>query len=160
VPAYTPRGANDSTSTLLLGTTTSSSAAVGLPPIPQQPRRTQQPQLNEYRIPSWSSVQSNPNARQYLNVAHRRASAASSISSQEKLDGALKNVLGKVTEQEDSTRLRPLEDPYLVGEEAASMARRARLARENGDDILIREDQRWDWFLGKLPAPLFVIVRP
>lgn len=48
-------------------------------------------------------------------------------------------------------RVRPLEDPYLVGEEAAARARRERLARENpGDDILQREDRRWDWFLGML----------
>ena len=38
----------------------------------------------------------------------------------------------------------------LVGEQAASQARRERLARENGDDILIREDRRWDLFLGKI----------
>lgn len=48
-----------------------------------------------------------------------------------------------------SSRARHLEDPHLVGEEAAARARRARLARENGDDVLLREDQRWDWFLGE-----------
>lgn len=46
-------------------------------------------------------------------------------------------------------RFRPLEDPYLVGEEAAARARRQRLARENGDDVLYKEDRRWDWFLGR-----------
>lgn len=45
--------------------------------------------------------------------------------------------------------VRPLEDPYLVGEVAAARARRERLARENGVDVLQREDRRWDWFLGK-----------
>lgn len=45
--------------------------------------------------------------------------------------------------------VRPLEDPYLVGEVAAARARRERLARENGTDVLQREDRRWDWFLGK-----------
>ena len=45
---------------------------------------------------------------------------------------------------------RPLEDPYLVGEAAATQARNERLARENGDDILIRENQRWDLFLGEI----------
>lgn len=48
-----------------------------------------------------------------------------------------------------SSRTRHLEDPHLVGEEAAARARRARLARENGDDVLLREDRRWDWFLGE-----------
>lgn len=49
----------------------------------------------------------------------------------------------------DSSRVRPLEDPYLVGEVAAARARRERLARENTEDILHREDRRWDWFLGE-----------
>lgn len=52
--------------------------------------------------------------------------------------------------QEESTpTIRPLEDPHLVGEEAAARARRDRLARESGDDILVREDRQWDCFLGK-----------
>lgn len=46
--------------------------------------------------------------------------------------------------------MRPLEDPYLVGEEAAAKARRERLARESGDEILIQENLRWDWFLAQL----------
>lgn len=49
----------------------------------------------------------------------------------------------------ENSRFRPLEDPYLVGEEAAARARRERLARENGDDVLYKEDRRWDWFLCK-----------
>lgn len=49
----------------------------------------------------------------------------------------------------DPDKVRPLEDPYLVGEEAAAKARRERLARQNGDDILYREERRWDWFLGQ-----------
>lgn len=44
---------------------------------------------------------------------------------------------------------RPLEDPYLVGETAAAAARRERLAKETGENILIEEDRRWDWFLGR-----------
>lgn len=48
-----------------------------------------------------------------------------------------------------SMNIRPLEDPYLVGEVAAARARSERLARERGDDVLYREDRRWDWFLGK-----------
>jgi hypothetical protein len=50
-----------------------------------------------------------------------------------------------------NNRVRPLEDPYLVGEEAAARARAERMAREEnfGDEVLIREDRRWDWFLGE-----------
>lgn len=51
----------------------------------------------------------------------------------------------------DLLRIRPLEDPYLVGEVAAARARRERLARENGEEVLHREDSRWDWFLSKWP---------
>lgn len=58
---------------------------------------------------------------------------------------------GSVTPADSSSsRVRPLEDPYLVGEVAAARARRERLARENTEDILHREDRRWDWFLGEL----------
>lgn len=55
----------------------------------------------------------------------------------------------------EADRVRPLEDPYLVGEEAAARARRERLARENGDDVLQREDRRWDWFLGRSSTLFF-----
>lgn len=57
----------------------------------------------------------------------------------------------QVTEEENRREepFRPLEDPYLVGEAAAAEARRDRIARETGDDILIKEDQQWDWLLGK-----------
>lgn len=79
-------------------------------------------------------------------MALRRASAANSNPS---LDSLRRATLERI-EEEERNRIRPLEDPYLVGEEAAARARRERLARESGDDILIREDRRWDWFLGKL----------
>lgn len=84
-------------------------------------------------------------------------------------EGLLRNaarVLDRVTEEGGSgsgadtpprgggDRVRPLEDPYLVGEVAAARARRERLARENGDDVLHREDRRWDWFLGMSPPPI------
>lgn len=59
-------------------------------------------------------------------------------------------MLERIEEEESRRRIRPLEDPYLVGEAAASRARQERLARENGDDILIRENRRWDWFLRQM----------
>ncbi|KXX73526.1 hypothetical protein MMYC01_209409 [Madurella mycetomatis] len=121
----------------------------GLPPVPTGPLRQPDLSLSQFRIPSWSSVTSNPTARQYHNVALRRASAASAASSTASLDG-LRRVMLERIEEEERNRVRPLEDPYLVGEEAAARARRERLARESGDDILIREDQRWDWFLAQM----------
>lgn len=59
--------------------------------------------------------------------------------------------LNEEEEQRAAVRGRPLEDPHLVGEDAAMRARSQRLAGENGDEILIREDRQWDWWLGKLP---------
>jgi hypothetical protein len=64
-------------------------------------------------------------------------------------------MLDRIEEEEQRNRatcVRPLEDPYLVGEAAAAQARRERLARENGDEILIREDRRWDFFLSELSS--------
>ncbi|ETS84982.1 hypothetical protein PFICI_03007 [Pestalotiopsis fici W106-1] len=132
----------------------------GLPPIHDLPPRSRAPQVNDFRIPTWSTMHSNPTARHYQAVANRRASRSSRgggghghSNSDMQVQGALRAVLGRLNEQEDErerTRSRPLEDPYLVGEEAAARARRERLARETGDDILIREDQRWDWFLGQI----------
>lgn len=61
------------------------------------------------------------------------------------------NPTTQATEEENRGEepFRPLEDPYLVGEAAAAEARRDRIARETGEDILIKEDQQWDWLLGK-----------
>ena len=42
-----------------------------------------------------------------------------------------------------------MEDPELVGQEAADRARRERLRRE-GDEVLMREDKRWDWMLAQM----------
>jgi hypothetical protein len=75
-------------------------------------------------------------------------------------------LLERIEEEERSIvngehRVRPLEDPYLVGEEAAARARAERMARESagllGDDILVREDRRWDWFLGEFCFTFFLI---
>ncbi len=107
------------------------------------------PNLAQFRIPSWSTIHSNPT---YQRVAHRRAAAASSAH----VEGIKRIVLTRV-EEEERNRFRPLEDPYLVGEEAAARARRERLARENFG-VLMNEDRRWDWFLctwtSSLSSPL------
>ncbi|CAN8100414.1 unnamed protein product [Discula destructiva] len=129
----------------------------GLPPIPPAPRRATSdlPSIGSFGIPSWSAVNTNP---LYHRVATRRAQAAMSSSSEGLLRNAAR-VLERVNEEGSgsgtSTPLagadvvRPLEDPYLVGEVAAARARRERLARENGDNVLQREDKRWDWFLAQ-----------
>lgn len=65
---------------------------------------------------------------------------------------SLRRVMTDLTEQDQQqgNTTRPLEDPYLVGEVAAARARQERIARESGDDILLREDRQWDWFLGEI----------
>lgn len=137
---------------LVPGRSGNESPTRGLPPVPSGPRfqagPSALPSLNSFRVGSWSTVNANPTARHYHNVAHRRIAAGRSDAAA--IDSLKRVVLERVEEEERvQTRFRPLEDPYLVGEEAASRARRERLARENGDDVLIREDRRWDFFLGE-----------
>jgi hypothetical protein len=95
-------------------------------------------------------MSSNPTARHYQSVAQRRVVAAAAASASDTIVRRVAT-LERVVEEESQqrNRFRPLEDPYLVGEEAAARARSERLARENGDDVLTREDRRWDWLLGE-----------
>lgn len=98
-------------------------------------------------------MSSNPTARHYQRVAHRRVSAANG-SHWGGVESALRSAVQRMNavaaaDDADPYKVRPLEDPYLVGEEAAAKARSERLARQNGDDVLIREDRHWDWFLGQ-----------
>lgn len=149
LPSYTPPARSHAVVRSSLvpqgsGTSTPRQQTIGLPPVPALPLRSQ-PNLNNFRIATWSSVSSNPNARHYQNVANRRLTAQ-----RDPVD-SLRRVMTDVSEQEQDRYItRPLEDPYLVGEVAAARARTERLARESGDDILLREDRQWDWFLGKL----------
>ncbi|KAI0172648.1 hypothetical protein GGR52DRAFT_572472 [Hypoxylon sp. FL1284] len=126
----------------------------GLPRIPSPRRRGEStPSLGHFSVPSWSSMSSNPTARHYQRVAHRRVSAASG-QNWSGVESALRSAIGRINassaaEADDPYKVRPLEDPYLVGEEAAARAKQERLARQNGDEILIREERRWDWFLAQ-----------
>ncbi|KAI0130211.1 hypothetical protein BJ170DRAFT_306491 [Xylariales sp. AK1849] len=160
LPAYTPPASSTSnratTSTnspsSMLPSASSFTRGPGLPPIPPVPIRSHIPNLSEFRIGTWSSLNSNPTARHYQAVAHRRVSQQSSTQNQTHLQGALRAALGRLNVVEEE-RVRPHEDPYLVGEEAAARARRERLAREGaafGDEVLAKEDRRWDWFLTQM----------
>ncbi|KAL1872288.1 hypothetical protein VTK73DRAFT_1670 [Phialemonium thermophilum] len=123
----------------------------GLPPVPSGPPRRRSadvPSLTQFRIPSWSTIHSNPTARHYHSVAHRRVMAAANSNAAGSFATLRRMVLDRV-EEEERTRVRPLEDPYLVGEEAAARARAERLARENTEEVLQHEDRRWDWFLSQ-----------
>jgi len=172
-------GAAPPRTTLLPSPRPDDAPTVGLPPIPAAPhlRRPEDalPALSAFRIPTWSNVSRNPTARHYHSVALRRAAAATSTTAAPGTAGHhptataaaasataayLKRaiLLDRISEDEGERRrgFRPLEDPHLVGEEAARRARAQRIAREGGatESVLIREDQRWSWFLGESRASL------
>lgn len=132
----------------LISSDPNSTPSRGLPPVPSGPLHSSlsEPSLGNFRIPSWSTITANPT---YHRVALRRVAAASRDT---RIDGIRRIMLDRIEEEEQRNRIRPLEDPHLVGEAAAAQARRERLARQNGDDILIRENRRWDFFLGELSA--------
>jgi hypothetical protein len=122
---------------------------LGLPPIPALPRSNNS-LLQNYRLPTWPTANA-PAAMHYRKVAERRV-----------VDGRYQNPLQtrhqsqgthvRQPEEADNgglAMLRPLEDPYLVGEEAAAQARRERIGRETSSDVLQREDRHWDWLIGK-----------
>ncbi|KAF4589605.1 hypothetical protein GQ602_003494 [Ophiocordyceps camponoti-floridani] len=122
------------------------SRPVGLPPVPSALPRTVV-SVHNFRLPTWSANNA-PAARHYRNVAERRISDGR----YRMADTAIRRpVLEDATSSPESgPQTRPLEDPYVVGEVAAAQARRDRLAREEGDDILLREDRQWDWLLAHM----------
>ncbi|KAF7546332.1 hypothetical protein G7Z17_g8500 [Cylindrodendrum hubeiense] len=153
VPPYSPPSNRSdvaaSTSMLLharSGTSTSRQQTIGLPPVPSAPLRSV-PNLNNFRIATWSNLNSSPNARQYQRVAQRRMNAQ-----RDPVDSLRRVMTERIVEEppvqeRNEPTTRPLEDPYLVGEVAAATARQERIARESGEDILVREDRQWDWWL-------------
>lgn len=56
----------------------------------------------------------------------------------------------RMDEEQRERSIRTLEDPHLVGEVAAAEARQERLRRENGWNVLVAEDKRWDWLLAQM----------
>lgn len=127
-------------------TSTPRPQTIGLPPIP--PLNPQSVvTLNSFRIPTWSANNA-PAARHYRNVAERRMTDGRySATDLSKRHSAMEPPL--VIHSGNMPQLRPLEDPYLVGEVAARQARRERTTRESGEDILVQEDRQWDWLLGQ-----------
>ncbi|KAI0476076.1 hypothetical protein GGR56DRAFT_453430 [Xylariaceae sp. FL0804] len=124
-------------------------------------RRSEAPDLSSspFRMSAWSSPPpSSSSAGLYQRVASRRVSSSSASAAEDAVRAALDRVNAAAAaaaaahQRAERDRFRPLEDPYLVGEEAAAQARRQRLAaqRDNGDEILVRENQRWDWLLGQM----------
>lgn len=125
--------------------TTSRQQTIGLPPLPPAPTQSST-SIQSFRLPTWSASNA-PAARHYRNVAERRITSGRYAASSEPV-AQTSSERNADDQPETRPEARPLEDPYLVGEVAAAQARRDRLLRETGDDILLREDRQWDWLLG------------
>ncbi|KAK4074204.1 hypothetical protein H0G86_007806 [Trichoderma simmonsii] len=163
-PAYTPRATTTTTTNtattitvagpsqrIFSGASSSLTGrpTVGLPPLPPlaSPRV-----LNEhnFRIPTWSAGNA-PAARHYRNVAERRAIDGRLLAAADLI--GMRDTTSTINRQNESNEdpvVRPLEDPYLVGEEAAAEARQRRIAREVGEEMLREEDKQWDWMLAQM----------
>lgn len=128
--------------------TTSRQQTIGLPPLPPAPTQSSV-SMQSFRLPTWSARNA-PAARHYRNVAERRITSGRYAGSSEPMARQSSNDRILETHSDNEPETRPLEDPYLVGEVAAAQARRGRLLRETGEDILVREDKQWDWLLAQM----------
>ncbi|KAG5930072.1 hypothetical protein E4U53_002312 [Claviceps sorghi] len=128
--------------------TSSQQRTIGLPPLPPAP--AQSPiSTPSFHLPTWSASSAHA-ARHYRNVAERRITSGRYSGPSEPLARQTSNDRTIENQPDNQPETRPLEDPYLVGEVAAAQARRDRLLRETGDDILVREDRQWDWLLAQM----------
>jgi hypothetical protein len=120
--------------------------------------------ISNFTRNSWSSTRTSNNSRQYNAVARRRANQAQANTT------AILNSLSAVPERSPTSSTtnvntypaqasssvdpaNPLEDPYLVGEEAASRARAQRVYREmclRGEEATIYESRSWDFMWGQM----------
>ncbi|KAI9732527.1 MAG: hypothetical protein M1834_003862 [Cirrosporium novae-zelandiae] len=121
---------------------------------------------NMYNVSSWSNAtMSNPQARQYRNVAHRRVARATFQEDTTKipataLSGSLSPLVNASTttdpthlnQKTEEEPLSPHEDPDLVGEVAAARAKSQRLYMQNWnqEEMLRQEGHTWDFFLTQM----------
>ncbi|KAM0455949.1 hypothetical protein ACHAPV_007495 [Trichoderma viride] len=121
---------------------------IGLPPLPPLASPSALNSHN-YRIPTWSANNA-PAARHYRNVAERRATDRwLQAAAAELMVGMRDSAINRQNNSREAP-LRPLEDPYLVGEQAATEARRRRIASEVNESMLREEDKQWDWILAQM----------
>lgn len=124
--------------------------------------------IHHLSVASWSSTRTSNNSRQYDAVARRRANqAAETTAILNSLSAVPPPLNANASPTASSTRLdaypvqpgssseplNPLEDPYLVGEEAATRARRARVYREmclRGQETQKYESRSWEFMLGQM----------
>lgn len=121
---------------------------IGLPPLPPLASPSAL-NTHNYRTPTWSANNA-PAARHYRNVAERRATDRWLQAAAAELMVGMRD--SAINRQNDSREapLRPLEDPYLVGEQAAAEARRRRIASEVNESMLREEEKQWDWMLTQM----------
>ncbi|KAI9678250.1 MAG: hypothetical protein M1817_006195 [Caeruleum heppii] len=108
--------------------------------------------VNKFNVSSWSSMGSSQQPRLYQSVAHRRANVASAATERQSMFEAAAQV-GRGPSQLPITcaEHRVLEDPHLVGTEAAEQTRRERLLRRRrGDEVLRQEDKAWDFLVRQM----------
>ena len=132
----------------------------------------------DFNISEWSAARSGPRARHYQNVANRRTSLARleentrltalassmtfpSLRAPFAIDTEATNArsTGTIAEEEQAPEgggvqqsLPPLEDPDLVGVEAANVARERRLymAKCKDEEALRQESKSWDFMLAQM----------
>jgi len=163
LPPYTPPENRNSSATTSNNRSqqararpTARQQTIGLPPLPPVTPVSAAANLHNFRIPTWSTRNA-PAARQLHSVVERRVNNASVDDGGSSSSGMMRRFPGssldhgRTTLREDNV-LRPLEDPYLVGERAAELAKRERLARERGEDVLQQEDKDWDWMLEQMKS--------
>ena len=127
-------------STLPSTSSSSSSRSTSGLPSPYaspSPRANSTPSLDAFRVPTLARTTS-PNTRHYYSVAQRRAQSVTIQEQASLLTAAMNGEDGiaqmkrRMEEEERERSIRTLEDPHLVGEVAATEARKARERRENG----------------------------
>ena len=175
-PSYvseTPTYSSYRTPTSLLPPQAPNQQSIGLPAPRYAPgfQNRGHGAISEYNfnVESWSSTRTSNNSRQYNAVARRRANQAQAntaaiLNSLSAVPPPLERSTSASSPTASSTNLAtsypvqvgvlsPLEDPYLVGEEAAGKARRARVYREmclRGEEAKHHEGRSWDFMFGQM----------
>ncbi|PSN69166.1 hypothetical protein BS50DRAFT_334621 [Corynespora cassiicola Philippines] len=122
-----------------------------------------------FNVASWSSTRTSNNSRQYNAVARRRANQAANTtailnslsavppptpSASTSPTASSSNVSTYPVQVGSSSEpVSPLEDPYLVGEDAARRARTARVYREmclRETETNRHESRSWDFMYGQM----------
>ncbi|KAF2019396.1 hypothetical protein BU24DRAFT_119235 [Aaosphaeria arxii CBS 175.79] len=180
-PTYTtiPTQRHNNMISSLLPPSTANERTPGLPDISNFPSRGSAvpgSQVPVLYTNSWRSVTSNVNSRQYLAVARRRANAAANtnvilnsftvgssttnLALRDSREGSPNASSTNVSTQAypvslggPSGSVNPLEDPYLVGEDAARRARAQRVYREMclyEEETTRHESRGWEFMMGQM----------